>query len=614
MRLVLSLVMALLLASVSVAQETVITTANAARLSQVAVLGHGQANDLAFTPNGKLLAVATSIGVLVTETRAPDATERMAGSEFYAVTVAINPAGTRVAAGGWDYSLRVWDLATGEPLLESRDHQAGVSAITFSPDGATLASAGDDLSVRLWDADKLSVRAIISGVPARTNALAFSPDSTLLAGADDTGTVHLWDVAAGTEVAALTGHTTAARTLVFLPDGTLVSADDIGRIILWDVASRAQRLTLDNAEIPVQDMALSPDGLLLTVGGDEILRGRMLPENAPAYERVNEPRHPLQAVAAAPGGIVATASAQEISIWDAEHQEPISRLWMPDKAYSVAYSADGRSLAIGSTDGHITFYNTDTLAPRAALQIGRGTPTALVFLADGRLVAGMEDGTLVVIGPLGEHVIAEWPVHQGAVAGLATPGDDGVLVISAGRDATVAFTNVVTGEGTERERGENAVFNSLAVDPTNRRLVTASDAGVLTLFEIGNRRPRNGAKLKLDDDVIPLAVALSDNGRTLAVGASDGAVRFVTVPALALETVLPVFFGPVSDLAYAPDGSWLAAVSYDLSLRVIDSQTRAVIFEALAHTDSILGLAIHPDATRIVTVAEDGVARVWAIQ
>lgn len=613
MRLLLSLVMTLLLATVSVAQETVITTANAAGLSQIRVLGHGEANDLAFTPNGKLLAVATSIGVLVTETRAPDATERMAGSEFYAVTVAVNPAGTRVAAGGWDNSVRVWDIATGEPLLESRDHQAGVSAVTFSPDGAMLASAGEDLSVRLWDADKLSVRAIISGVPARTNALAFSADSTLLAGADDTGTVHLWDVAAGTEVAALTGHMTAARTLVFLPDGTLVSADDIGRIIVWDVAARAQIATLQNFEIPIQDMAVTSEALVLTVGGDEILRGRFLPDDRVAFERVNMPRHPLRAVAAAPG-VIATASAQEISIWNMEGAEPVSRLWMPDKAYSAAYSADGRSLAVGSTDGHVTLYDGISYEPRATLQLERGTPTALVFLADGRLVAGMEDGTLVVISPDGRRVIAEWPVHQGAVTGVANPDDGANLIISAGRDATVAFTNVLTGEGTERERGENAIFNSLAVDPANRRLVTASDAGTLTLFEIGNRRPRNGSKVKLDNDVIPLAVALSENGRTLAVGGSDGAVRFFAVPDLSVDTVVPAFFGPVTDLAYAPDGSWLAAVSYDLSLRLIDSQTRAVIFEALAHTDSILGLAINPAGTRIVTVGEDGVARVWAIQ
>lgn len=614
MRLVLALIIALLVAPLTLAQETVISTANAAQLAQVAVLGHGQANDLAFTPNGKLLAVATSIGVLVTETRAPDATQRMAGTEFFASAVAVNPSGTRVASGGWDYSLRVWNLDTGQPLLESYDHQAGVGAVAFSPDGATLASAGDDLSIRLWDADKLSIRAVVSGIPARVYALAFSPDSTLLAGTDDAGTVHLWDVAAGAEVAALAGHTTTARALAFLPDGTLVSADDIGHIILWDVAARAQITTLQNFEIPVQDMALAPDGLLLTVGGDEILRGRTLPESAPAFERVNTPRHPLQAVAAAPGGIVATASAQEISIWDPGHQEPVSRLWMPDRAVSTAFSTDGRTLALGTTDGHVTFYDADSLAPRGALQLGRGTPIALVFLADGRLVAGMEDGTLVVIGPLGDHVIAEWPVHQGAVSGLANPEDGANLVISVSRDATIAFTNVLTGEGTERERGDNAVFNSLAVDPANRRLVTASDAGVLTTFEIGNRRPRNGTKLKLDNDVIPLAVALSEDGQTLAVGASDGAVRFVILPALTLETVLPAFFGPVTGLVYAPDGSWLAAVSYDLSLRLIDSETRAVIFEAQAHTDSILGLAVNPSATRIVTVGEDGVARVWAVQ
>src|SRR5687768_13180096 len=87
-----------------------ITTANAATLAQVAVLGHGEANDLAFAPDGKLLAVATSVGVVVTETGVPDATDKLSGSEFYAVTVDVSPDGMRVAAGGWDFSVRVWDI------------------------------------------------------------------------------------------------------------------------------------------------------------------------------------------------------------------------------------------------------------------------------------------------------------------------------------------------------------------------------------------------------------------------------------------------------------------------------------------------------------------------
>ena len=146
-------------------------------------LGKGTINDIAYSPDGTLLAVAGSIGI-------------------------------------WLY-----DTATLQEVNLLTGHTGPVEGVAFSSDGRLLASGGgySDWKVRLWDAQTGEHLRTFSGYTASVECVAFSPeDNTLACGQIVYNSVELWYTATGKHPQTLDGHTEkvssiAARMVACLP-------------------------------------------------------------------------------------------------------------------------------------------------------------------------------------------------------------------------------------------------------------------------------------------------------------------------------------------------------------------------------------------------------------
>ena len=181
-------------------------------------------------------------------------------------------AGHRLATGGNDNDVHVWDLKSDDPgCVTLEGHTDWVRVVRFAPGGALLASGADDQSVRLW---KLASGETIWKEPEAhedsVHALAFDDEGSHLATASWDGSVRVWDIERRTALSEpLSAHEGSVHDVCFDRDGLhLLSAGADGVLLRWELETMTRERRIESATSWTA-ASFSTDGSLLATARED---------------------------------------------------------------------------------------------------------------------------------------------------------------------------------------------------------------------------------------------------------------------------------------------------------------------------------------------------------
>ncbi len=533
----------------------------------------------------------------------PDVTGHAGG----VTSVAFSPDGQRLASGGRDGTMKIWDSATGKELFSLKGHAVWVTSVAFSPDGQRLASGGGG-TVKIWDSATGKELLSLKGM---AGSVAFSPDGQRLASGGG-GTVKIWDSATGKELLSLKGP---AGSVAFSPDGQRLASGSVGTVKIWDSATGNELFSLSHAGY-VKSVAFSPDGQRLASGSrDMTVR---IWDSATGKELLALKGHAggVSSVAFSPDGqrLVSGSEDSIVKIWDSATGTEVSSLkGHVGDVSSVAFSPDGQRLASGGFDQTVKIWDSDTAKGLFCSKDFRVVSVA--FSPDSQRLAlgGMFEGTVKIWDRATGHELSSLKGHTGPIRSVAF-SPDGQRLASGSDDQTVKLWDSATGKELFSFQGHTGLVTTVVFSPDGKRLASASSDQTVKLWDCATGKELFSLK---GHAAHVLSVAFSQDGQRLASASSDQTVKLWDS---ATGKQLFSLKGPVGEshcVAFSPDGKRLASGGFDQAVKGWDSATGKELFSLKGHsakngTGDIASVAFSPDGQRLASgTRRDYTVKIW---
>ncbi len=591
----------------------------------------GVATTVGWTPEGKgLLSVGTiqreSALDAPREVKLWDAARlnalplQLKGETDKIVRGTLSPDGKSFAAGCHDNVVRIWNIATGSLSATLEGHTALVWHVTFSSDGKRLASrslpwksTADTSEIKVWDLETGKAIVSIDGLrPSSSRALDFSSDGKRLAAGFDTNMLKIWDAASGEEVLVKGLERSSISCLVFSPDGQRMAVSGMTRdvelldaatgdvvrtfpgefvfrsrltfspngdrlasatpsgIELWDVDSGRLVRTFKGHVGPVLDVAFSPDGTHLASAGAD---GRIKVWDANGDRAFVSVSGPMARVfmMISPGGKFGLTGLRErsIQLWNTGTGEPLGEpLNLEHPVENWAFTADDSRLALTDADNNASIWDPATgKVLHTFKHDGPARSIQIALSPDGKWLAcpGPEMGLKV------------WDVAKGVElrAFKDLPGlrafsfsPDSKRLAVGEQSGVLKIWDVATGREICTTEFKNAHIMSLCFSPDGKRLAAQCVAYEQCIRIVDSESGQEVAQAIR----MPASRCLqfSPDGKRLATGLTDGALKLWDVLSGQETLTLKGHNGPVSGLAFSPDGNRLFSTG-DLTIRVWDA-------------------------------------------
>lgn len=561
-------------------------------------------------------------------------------------SVAVTANQTRLAAGGEDGAVHVFDVATGRKLWGYQAREAIID-LAFSPDGRTVVASRADGGVMIFN-DNGTLRAALPISQSPIHTITFVNNSDALLTATEDGLISTWDIQTGRRILSVQAALQdAAYDLEVLPGGVqavvagyfqapvidlstgevlrvydslnngitgiattgdlLLTASQTGIAKVWDIDTGEELLTLTNHTSSVYDGAFWPDGSgLVTISADGTARLWDLTTGAEMRRLTGHTGEIRDLVLIPNTRQVLTASTDgTIRLWNADLHRAHDRLSAHDAGAEAVWINETELLTIGYPDTVVRRWDTQTESLSRTYE-GVGVHHAIAISPDRTMFAV---GTRLYNLETGQ-LLREFPSNYWINDVAFSP--DGRLLAVGGMRSGFDQDRVYTGvaevfdiEANERllsiDQHTDEVQN-VTFSPDSSKLLTASIDTNAMLWNIAD-----GTLLQTltHADEVVYAEFSADGLLILTSGPRIEATLWNAETGLKLRN-FGVATIAVRGATLSPDGTLVATADLDGSLRLWDAETGRQRRRVVGFKATLTRPIFSPNGRLIALTAENG--------
>jgi WD40 repeat protein len=190
--------------------------------------------------------------------------------------IAFTPDGARIATGGEDPQIRVFDVNSLKQISTLAEHTGKVRSLAYTSDGRTLFSSANDASIITWELSKsdLSTRDLSNWKPSNIEHLsaisicsAVSPNGKWFVFGTEAGILGIRSLTGDAASKDIPVAKQWLRCVAISSDSqTLATGTQDGEIALWNLETGIKLAEFSKQSSPITSLSFSSDNRTLTAG------------------------------------------------------------------------------------------------------------------------------------------------------------------------------------------------------------------------------------------------------------------------------------------------------------------------------------------------------------
>jgi len=285
-------------------------------------------------------------------------------------SVCLSADGRYALSGGWDHTLKLWEVASGRCLRTFEGHTSFVGSVCLSAVGRYALSGSDDSTLKLWEVASGRCLHTFEGHAGWVNSACLSADGlyALSAGGVGDNTLKLWEVESGRCLRTFEGHTESVQSVCLSADERYaLSGSNDKTLKLWEVASGRCLRTFEGHTESVNSACLNADGRYAISGSgkwsmsDTTLKLWEV-ESGCHLRTFKGHTDTVRSVCLSADGRYALSSSEDktLKLWDVESGRCLRTFeGHTGIVHSVCLSADGQYALSGSRDKTLKLWALD---------------------------------------------------------------------------------------------------------------------------------------------------------------------------------------------------------------------------------------------------------------